>query len=93
MCDPYLSLDCALPPSNPGTIQGKEGIEFCFVLPSGHPVHRLCITFKDNLGPGVEVVESSVVVPIAEDFCYYDRVPAKLDCVAEVRPGISLVPK
>ena len=28
---------------------------------------------KDNLGPGVELVESAVVVPIAEDFCYYDR--------------------
>ena len=28
---------------------------------------------KDNLGAGVELVESAVVVPIAEDFCYYDR--------------------
>ena len=28
---------------------------------------------KDNLGSGVELVESAVVVPIAEDFCYYDR--------------------
>ena len=39
---------------------------------------------KDYLGASVELVESSAVVPSAKDFCYYDRVPAKPECVTEV---------
>ena len=40
---------------------------------------------KDNLGQNVSVIESSVVVP-EPDRCslYYDRVPAKPECILEV---------
>ena len=34
---PFLSLDCA-PTLQSGTIQGGEGIKFCFALTSGHTV-------------------------------------------------------
>ena len=40
--DPFLSLDCAPTPSNPGAMQGKEGIKFCrlatlrFVMTAAH---------------------------------------------------------